>query len=128
MNHYCNPQCGLGAPDNVGSAPSSPNRGRGSPTRGSFDNSGYFKRWTSTGTNEPFFPLRVPHLDMIHGNDFLAFPFYSSCKSEDMLPEPDRKHRTVWLKEHWNPLVFAHTAYYHSESFYQPVIDFLAEK
>jgi len=143
MNHMANPNCGLdvgGTPrvllGNNGPSPQKNTQSvdkntnnNASPTnkRGSFDNSGYFKKWTNFSTGpEPFFPVRVPHLDVLDAADFLAFPFYKTSPDETTLVEGDASHRTFWLTESWMPWVFAHTGYYWAESFYENVVNFLS--
>ena len=77
-------------------------------------------------SGEPYYPVRVPHLDVLDGADFLSYPFYSTCNTDKMLPAPDGDdRRTVWIKETWMPFVFAHTGYAHCESFYEPTIKFI---
>ena len=79
-------------------------------------------------SNEPFYPVRVPHLDCILAGDFLAFPFYNAGEEgEEVLVEPDENHKTFWVEESWSPLVFAHTAYYHCDSFYRELVEFLGK-
>ena len=78
---------------------------------------------------KPYFPVRVPHLDVLDGADFLAFPFYQTERGEDAhLPKSDSSHYTSWIEESWSPLVFAHTGYAHCESFYRSVERFFARK
>ncbi|GMH62192.1 hypothetical protein TrST_g5491 [Triparma strigata] len=78
-----------------------------------------------TSRDEPFFPVRVPHLDILDGADFLSFPFYASGEEDTDLPQGDDDHSTKWIKESWLPFVFAHTGYAHCESFYRAVVKFL---
>ena len=73
----------------------------------------------------PFFPVRVPHLDVLDGADFLSFPFYQTHDCDDQLPKGDGEHYTFWIEEKWMPGVFAHTGYAHCRSFYNAVTEFL---
>jgi hypothetical protein len=76
--------------------------------------------------SNPYFPIRCPHLDVLDGADFLAFPFYKTNHEDEHLPKADHSHYTRWIEESWLPIVFAHTGYAHCPSFYNAIEAFFA--